>query len=85
VRNFVAGDRIAPDGMRGTRKVQDLFVDRKLGRARRARWPIVMADGRILWIPGIARSRVALVTATTRQVQLVRATEDPVRTRTDVA
>lgn len=85
VRNFAAGDRIAPDGMHGTRKVQDLFVDRKLGRARRGRWPLVMANGRILWIPGIARSRVALVTAATRQVQLVRATEDPARTRSDVA
>jgi tRNA(Ile)-lysidine synthase len=73
VRNFMAGDRIAPDGMRGTRKVQDLFVDRKLARGRRSHWPLVTADGQILWIPGIARSRVALVTATTQRVQHLRA------------
>jgi len=74
VRNFMAGDRIAPDGMRGTRKVQDLFVDRKLARGRRSHWPLVTADGQILWIPGIARSRVALVTSATRRVQHLRAT-----------
>src|SRR5208282_3674325 len=36
-RNFVKGDRLHPMGMRGTRKVHDVFVDRKLPRARRAR------------------------------------------------
>ena len=59
--------------MRGTRKVQDLFVDRKVARGRRSRWPLVMVDGQILWIPGIARSRVALVTAATERVQHLRA------------
>ena len=40
VRNFARGDRIAPLGMEGTRKLQDIFVDRKLARARRqhSRW-----------------------------------------------
>jgi tRNA(Ile)-lysidine synthase len=73
VRNFVSGDRVALLGMRGTRKVQDLFVDRKLARARRSCWPLVVDDNQILWIPAIARSRVALVTAETKSVQHLRA------------
>jgi tRNA(Ile)-lysidine synthase len=75
-RNFAAGDRIAPLGMNGTRKVQDVFVDYKLERSRRASWPLICADTQILWIPGITRSRVALVTPATRTVQILRAIED---------
>jgi len=73
VRNFHPGDRIAPQGLRGTRKVQDVFVDRKLPRERRARWPIVLAGGEIIWIPAMARSRHALVTPETRKIQYLRA------------
>lgn len=73
VRNFRPGDRIAPLGMRGTRKVHDLFVDRKLGRERRAHWPLIIDGDRILWIPGVARSRFALVTNATQKLQHLRA------------
>jgi tRNA(Ile)-lysidine synthase len=73
VRNFHPGDRIEPQGMRGTRKVQDVFVDRKLPRDRRTRWPIVVAGGEIIWIPAMARSRHALVTPETRKIQYLRA------------
>jgi tRNA(Ile)-lysidine synthase len=68
VRNFNEGDRIAPLGMTGTRKVQDVFVDRKTSRARRAMWPMVVADGQIVWIPGLVRSRFGLVDAASREV-----------------
>jgi tRNA(Ile)-lysidine synthase len=69
VRNSVPGDRIALLGMSGTRKLQDLFVDRKLARDRRSRWPLVIAQDQILWVPGIARSRIALITRATKRVQ----------------
>jgi tRNA(Ile)-lysidine synthase len=67
IRSFRAGDRIRPLGIEGTRKVHDLFIDRKLPRERRGSWPLVAASGgEILWIPGMARSRLALVTPATR-------------------
>jgi tRNA(Ile)-lysidine synthase len=85
VRTFHPGDRIAPQGMRGTRKVQDVFVDRKLPRECRARWPLVVAGGEIIWIPGMARSRHALVTPETREIQYLRAIPASERTETIVA
>ncbi len=75
LRGFKAGDRIRPLGMTGTRKVHDVFVDRKLERARRATWPIIESQSEILWIPGMIRSRAALVTAATRN--LLRLTAKP--------
>jgi tRNA(Ile)-lysidine synthase len=69
VRSFRHGDRIRPLGMSGSRKIQDVFTDLKLPRERRLSWPLVVAsDGEILWIPGIARGRAALVSSATREV-----------------
>lgn len=73
VRGFRHGDRIRPLGMSGTRKVHDVFVDLKLPRERRATWPIVEWKSEILWIPGMARSRYALVTASTRKLLQLKA------------
>jgi tRNA(Ile)-lysidine synthase len=68
VRGARPGDRIQPLGMRGQRKLQDVFVDRKLPRAQRDTCPVVEAGGAVLWVPGVARSGQALITATTRSV-----------------
>jgi tRNA(Ile)-lysidine synthase len=73
VRNFRIGDRIAPLGMSGHRKVQDIFVDNKLARANRTSFPIVEMKGVIAWLPGIVRGRVGLVTEATEEVMLIRA------------
>ena len=68
VRGFRTGDRIAPLGMTGTRKVQDVFVDYKLARACRPTWPLVEAECGLLWVPGMVRSRHALVTSATQTI-----------------
>ena len=54
VRNWQPGDRFRPLGLRGHRKkLQDLFVDRKVRRAARARIPLVLdAQNRIVWVVG---------------------------------
>ena len=74
-RNFIRGDRIHPMGMRGTRKVHDVFVDRKLPRARRERFPVVTVGGEIAWLPGLARADCALVTTATETILRVKAFE----------
>ena len=54
VRNWQPGDRFRPLGLKGHRKkLQDLFVDRKVSRAHRARIPLVIdAQDRIVWVVG---------------------------------
>ena len=54
VRNWLPGDRFRPLGLKGHRKkLQDLFVDRKVGRAERARIPLVLdPQDRIVWVVG---------------------------------
>ena len=72
-RNFMKGDRMHPMGMRGTRKVHDVFVDGKLPRASRERFPVVTVGGEIAWLPGLARADCALVTKATETILRVEA------------
>ena len=75
-RNFIKGDRIHPMGMRGTRKVHDVFVDRKLPRAStRAASRSSRSAGEIAWLPGLARADCALVTKATETILRVEASE----------
>lgn len=53
VRAWRAGDRVRPLGLGGTRKVQDVFTDRKVPPAARSRVPIVEGTRGIAWIAGI--------------------------------
>jgi tRNA(Ile)-lysidine synthase len=54
IRNRRPGDRLHPRGLGGTKKVQDILVDRKVPADRRDMIPIV-ADARgILWVVGHA-------------------------------
>ena len=73
VRNRRNGDRIALAGGNGTRKLQDVFIDNKIARAERERWPIVLSDDEVAWVPGLTRGGLALVTLQTQKVLYLRA------------
>jgi tRNA(Ile)-lysidine synthase len=55
VRASRPGDRLQPEGMTGTKKLQDLFVDLKLPVEDRTAAPLVFGAGRLLWVAGIRR------------------------------
>jgi tRNA(Ile)-lysidine synthase len=77
-RNFKPGDRIRPLGMIGTRKVKEVFIDRKLPPPLRGRFPVVAMGTRIVWLPGILRGDGALVsTASATILQLKARHLDP--------
>jgi tRNA(Ile)-lysidine synthase len=68
LRSPRAGDRIRLRGV-GTRKLQDVLVDRKVPRTRRHLVPVLCAGPQLLWVAGIARSEVGLVQpGTTRRI-----------------
>jgi tRNA(Ile)-lysidine synthase len=54
VRGRRPGDRIKPLGAPGSRKVQDLLVDLKVPAAERDSIPLVVCDGRVVWVCGFA-------------------------------
>ncbi|MBQ6323834.1 MAG: tRNA lysidine(34) synthetase TilS [Bacilli bacterium] len=58
VRTRHVGDRIKVKGLGGSKKVKDIFIDRKMSVANRDVWPVVVdSKGEIVWIPGIKKSK----------------------------
>ena len=58
VRSRKIGDRMAIKGLGGSKKVKDIFIDKKISLSNRDNWPIVVdSKGNIVWIPGIKKSR----------------------------
>ena len=58
VRTRKLGDRIVVKGLHGTKKVKDIFIDKKIALKDRDLWPIVVdSSGKIVWIPGIKKSK----------------------------
>jgi tRNA(Ile)-lysidine synthase len=51
VRGRRPGDRIAPPGMAGHKKLQDYYVDRKVPRRERDAAPLIACGGDVLWTP----------------------------------
>jgi len=52
VRARRPGDRIAPTGLRGSKKIQDLFVDAKIAEDQRDAIPLVVSGDEVVWVPG---------------------------------
>ncbi len=72
VRNWEPGDRIRPLGLRGSKKIQDLFVDGKIPREVRHKVPLIVDDEKVLWVVGLAVSDDAKVTEKTREFLLLK-------------
>jgi tRNA(Ile)-lysidine synthase len=77
VRSRRPGDRLRPLGAPGSRKLQDLLVDRKIPRRERDRVPIVVdAQGRIVWVAGVAMAHEYRVTAPAAGVVILQMKKD---------
>lgn len=68
VRSRRPGDRLRPLGAPGSRKLQDIMVDKKVPAGVRNLVPVVESEGQIVWVPGIALDQQAAVTGATSRV-----------------
>lgn len=68
IRSRRPGDRVHPLGAPGSRKLQDVMVDRHIPAARRDLLPVVTDGGRVIWVPGLVTDQRAAVTGATRDI-----------------
>jgi tRNA(Ile)-lysidine synthase len=68
VRVAERGERVQPLGMRGRKKLADLFIDHKVPLEERANYPVIDYAGSIVWVPGVVRAEALRVDANTRLV-----------------
>ncbi|MBL7207574.1 MAG: tRNA lysidine(34) synthetase TilS, partial [Desulfobacterales bacterium] len=52
-RPFRPGDYFQPLGMAGTQKVKKFFINNKIARLERLRYPILLSKGKIIWVVGL--------------------------------
>ena len=57
VRTRLDGDKIRIKNMKGTKKINDIFIDLKVPKSKRDIYPIVCdSNNKVLWIPGLKKS-----------------------------
>ena len=57
VRTRRFGDRMSIKG-NGTKKIKDIFIDKKVKLSDRDTWPVVVdAKGVVVWLPGLKKSK----------------------------
>jgi tRNA(Ile)-lysidine synthase len=54
VRNWCPGDRFWPAHSKAPKKVKELLQAKHLGGPQKKRWPVVVSEGEIVWLPGFA-------------------------------
>jgi tRNA(Ile)-lysidine synthase len=69
VRARRAGDVFSPLGMnRQTVKLRELYINVKIPRRARARWPLVCSGEQVVWVPGFRLAHPFRVTEKTKRV-----------------
>jgi tRNA(Ile)-lysidine synthase len=68
VRNRREGDAFSPLGLKGSKKLQDIFVDEKVDIDERDRIPVVEDGSKIVWVVGYRMAEEAKVTPKTKKV-----------------
>jgi tRNA(Ile)-lysidine synthetase-like protein len=53
IRNRRPGDRIHPLGGRGSRRLKEVLIDRRVPRDVRERLPLLCVGERVAWVPGV--------------------------------
>jgi len=71
LRNRREGDRIDPIGMKGTKKIKDLFIDKKVPADIRWKIPLLCIDEQVIWVVGYHKSRRFQLTENTKNVLVV--------------
>ena len=75
VRNRRAGDVFSPLGLKGKKKLQDIFVDGKLDIDKRDSIPVIEDGKKIVWVVGYRMSEEAKVTSSTKKIVMLNARE----------
>lgn len=53
VRRRKDGDKIIPTGMKGEKKLKEIFINEKIGKEKRDSIPLIVHNDNIVWIAGV--------------------------------
>lgn len=67
LRRWHDGDRMAPLGMKGSKKLSDIFNDAHIPLNEKKNYPVLTRNGEIIWVVGLRQSRRFAVGQSTRR------------------
>ena len=67
VRSRLPGDVVQLAGKQGHKKLKKIFIDKKVPAAERSQLPLVVSDGKIVWIPGYFLADCVKITEETKR------------------
>lgn len=73
IRQREQGDKFVPYGMKGSKKLKDLFMDMKIPKEKREKTPVVLFDNVITWIVGYRTSNNFKIDKDTKQILEIKA------------
>ncbi len=68
LRYYRPGDRFKPMGMAGTQPLKKFFIDKKVPKGERAKCPLLLSRGKIIWVVGHRIDESVKITPSTRNV-----------------
>jgi tRNA(Ile)-lysidine synthase len=68
LRNWTDGDWFFPIGMKGKKKISDLFIDEKIPIFKKGTIPILESNGNIIWVCGMRLDDRFKITSQTKKV-----------------
>jgi len=68
IRNYLPGDRFTPLGMQGSQKIAEYLINNKVPRENRIKYPVVISNGKIIWLAGFVIDDSVRVTSGTGKV-----------------
>ncbi|WP_235792959.1 tRNA lysidine(34) synthetase TilS [Virgibacillus salidurans] len=72
IRTRLAGDRMHWKGLEGSKKLKDIFIDAKVPKKDRAKWPILTDNnGEILWLIGLKKGQPDSQKSNTSYIQII--------------
>jgi tRNA(Ile)-lysidine synthase len=72
VRNRRDGDIFKPLNSKGTKKLKKYFIDKKINREQRDKFPLIAINKEIIWIIGNKTSDKYKVTDNTKSVLIIK-------------
>ena len=65
------GDYFTPLGMKGRKKLKDLFINEKIDKSKRSKIPLILFDNEIAWIVGLRISEKFKITEETKRILII--------------
>ncbi|MCD6399669.1 tRNA lysidine(34) synthetase TilS, partial [candidate division WOR-3 bacterium] len=66
------GDCIMPFGLKGRKKLKEIFIEKRIPRFLRNLWPVIEDKRGVVFVPGVVRSERGRLNKKTRDVLIIK-------------